>query len=136
RGEAKAEDLAPEHALAGERDQRLPEVAEGQLPELVHQPPRAAAAVRHADDRGRRAGVALETGEQGEGAGAAADGRHLPASQSKQPLVVHGRDCRSDCGHGCSFGTKNTSRVPSEGPLKLNTSFVLSSSQRTSSGLA
>ena len=53
---------------------------------------------------------------------AAAAGDRPPAGQPPRLAVVsRGRERRSDCFHGVSFGTRNTSRVPSDGPLKLKT---------------
>src|SRR5262249_43076426 len=74
---AKGEDIAPERAVARERDQRLAQIAEGELAKFVHQAARAPAAVGHRDDGGNRALKTLEARKHREGSRAAPNRDHL-----------------------------------------------------------
>src|SRR5690349_9015471 len=79
--ESECEDIAPERAISRERDERLAQIAEGELPELVHQSPGAAATIGHGDDGGNPTLVAFEAGEHREWASSATDGDHLLVEQ-------------------------------------------------------
>src|SRR6185437_3416696 len=73
--------IAPERAIPRERDERLAQIAERELPELIHQSSGAAATIGHGDDGGNPTLIALEAGEDREWACSATDRDHLLVKQ-------------------------------------------------------
>ena len=78
--EAVLEQACEQRLLGGQGRQAIADVAGGQHAELAAQHPGAAAVVRHGDDGGEVAAVALQAAEQGGQAGAAADGHDRRAA--------------------------------------------------------